>query len=128
MTGPLCRYCGKPIPKVTHCVWFGATTERRDRYSTHLAAPEPATKAEAQRLVNQRIVSVRRNSYGAGNGLINQVTTWDGESYRDQHFCNQAHAADFGRAAAAMMLDDGRPQIAMPAYWQAMEARDGAQA
>ena len=116
---PLCRYCGKPIQKSTKVVYFGEQTERRNSWSTHLTAPYPATRAEAQKLVNEQIVAVRKG-YGESEGLISHVHTWDGESYRDAHFCNADHARRF--AYAVVNMKDN--QLAMPDYWAAMNARE----
>lgn len=103
-----CRYCGKPIPKRTRTVHFGATefqlANSATSYSSYNTA-RPTSKAEAQRLVNQQVVSVRwarGEDYGArqaGFDHITQVTTWDGESYENPFFCNGTHAHAFAAAA-----------------------------
>lgn len=57
---------------------------------------KPMTRAEAQRLVNQEIVSIRRSRHG----FIDHITTWDGETYRDRYFCTNRCAMALGYAAA----------------------------
>ena len=104
MSGPLCRYCGKPIAKKTKTVWFG-----RDSGTPSLAGyisnrPEfPASRDEAQRLIgNLTVVSVRWSrgddyyAKKAGHDFIWQVTTWDGLSYASPYFCSGEHARSFG--------------------------------
>lgn len=114
---PLCRYCGKPIAKKTRTVIFNDGLHRAWADSGHWTYREerPRSKDEAQRLLNQQIVSVRWSrgedyaAKQAGFDFISQATTWDGESYVDSYFCNGAHAKDFAYAAA-------RGGYAMPDY------------
>lgn len=80
--GPLCHYCGGPIRKKTETVYFKE-------------AERPKNKQEAQRLMNQQIVSV---SYWKEH--VHKVTTWDGESYVDPYFCNGSHANYFAYVMA----------------------------
>lgn len=87
---PLCRYCGKGIAKKTtrHC--FGqATHNAPTRYWVN-HTETPANKAEAQRYLNEAIVSVR----GGYGGL--HCGTWDGESWEDEFFCTGECAKGFG--------------------------------
>lgn len=88
---PLCRACGKPIKKATENVWLYT---KEPNYHHHgkvvVSDPLPANKTEAQKLVNQKIVSVRR---GLDNKVIDFVSTWDGESYVDEFFCNRTVCA-----------------------------------
>lgn len=115
---PLCRYCGKPIGKHTHSVWFGQSRPSLSDFSTN-RAQEPKSKEEAQRLLNETIVSVSwAHSWVSGEKVrthVHHVTTWDGESYKDEFFCNDKHARFFGYAAA-------RAGQVMPAYREAKEA------
>jgi ATP-dependent phosphoenolpyruvate carboxykinase len=84
-TPPLCRYCGKPIPKKTDIVWFNGIKHR------------PASRADVQRLVNGQVVSV---SWHHDRSFIYRAGIWDGESYADKFFDTQTCAARFGRWAA----------------------------
>lgn len=87
---PLCRNCGKRIKKLTNLVMFAAESDRVEGWWLYRAA-FPKTKAEAQREVEQQIVSVSYASpYFAekrGHSYIDKATTWDGKSYQDEWFC-----------------------------------------
>jgi hypothetical protein len=116
---PLCKVCGKPVPKVTRSVSFGCRTERR--YSTgHLQLTEkPANLAEAQRFINGRIISHKWSWRDEDPRWIESVNVWDGESYVwGGHFHAQGCAAEFGEAMAAL-----HPRMAMPAYHAAIKDR-----
>lgn len=115
MSRPLCRYCGRPIAKKTTEVAFGVDkpghiyqTSRPDRVTT---------RAEASRLVNGTILSVRQG-YGSRAGEIVTASVWDGESYVDAHFDTGACAAAFGRAMARQF-----PTWSMPEYHAALAAQ-----
>ena len=105
---PLCRACGKPIKKETSKIFVYATPPRTEvpetsfkwengkhvEYETGKMIPlhvprhvigTPHNKAEAQRLVNEKIVSVE---YNRSDNVIDRVTVWDGESYVDKFFCS----------------------------------------
>lgn len=124
---PLCRYCGKKIAKRTRTVIFGQTRYRPDDDHTIFREEKPASKAEAQRVLNQEVVSVRwyrtvplrddwsRDPRDPGHDFIEQATTWDGESYADSFFCNGEHAKRF----AYVMAKAGH---ATQAYQEAVEA------
>lgn len=88
MSGPLCRCCGKSIPKRTDTHYF-----RHD-------ADPPMTRAEAQRRVNQQIISVNYSRYD-GMRYVHRVGVWDGATFAPVYgyFCTLACAADFGRLA-----------------------------
>lgn len=121
MSGPLCRTCGKAIPKRVETLWFGMGDVQRERYPANNFADMPADKASAQRFTTGRIVAVR---YSVRDGVryVCQASAWDGASYRSAYFCSDNHARDFGLACAAMVADDGTsPRYAMPAYWQALK-------
>jgi hypothetical protein len=101
-TQPLCRYCGKKIPKYTTTTYFGSI----GRPSIGGRLPHfPHDKAEAQKLVNEKIVSVRYSRYTPSqyvslpsepeHDYINWVGTWDGETYWDEFFCRQPCAVNF---------------------------------
>lgn len=92
---PLCRCCGKKLKRTTVLHEFGIPDgSRRDAWAPRPHAQDAATRAEAQRYLNQEIVS-SKTSY-TGN-LI--VATWDGESYRSEQefFCTLRCAARYGR-------------------------------
>lgn len=111
-TQPFCRCCGNPIPKVTERIETGRahdpkhTTGRLMLYS----------KAECQRQTNLTVVSVRfwrpnifehmsddeRAEAKKARPYVMHFDVWDGESYRDQHFCKGGCADTFGRMAARM--------------------------
>lgn len=111
---PLCRYCGCKIKKRTRQHWFGSRMEGSAYSTSHVE--EPTSKAEVERLTNQQVVHLRYV-----NGKVWGATTWDGESYRDEFFCKDEHARDFGYAA--VRHESG---LAMPAYHEAIKARGGA--
>jgi NAD(P)H-flavin reductase len=97
-TQPLCRYCGKLIGKHTESHYFGG---RMVGSISHY----PRNWAEAQKLVNAKIVAARYSRYDPDgyastvgtpkHDYVSYVTTWDGESYRDQYFCGQPCAVRF---------------------------------
>ena len=111
---PLCRYCGGKIAKYT----------RSKSWWPH--ADAPLSREEAERMVNQELVSIRydttpsyveasphprKNADGSlteplpGNTrYVRSISTWDGESYVDEFFCNGDHAKAFGYVCAR----DGR--------------------
>lgn len=115
-TQPFCRCCGKPIKKTVITHYFAQPPHLAGGSSSWARyRAEPATtKAEAQRLVNGRIVSTRK-SYGG------QVTVgvWDGESYVDGDFCTDPCATAFGRMAAKLY-----PHLETQAAFDARAARD----
>ena len=104
MDGPLCKQCGRAVPKLTrHFGFIPATANRRvngDRGERCMYLHEdqrPRTKEEAQRYVNEPIISVSKY----GQERISSVTTWDGESYVwGGHFHSQTCAAEFGLGMA----------------------------
>lgn len=131
-TQPLCRFCGKRIPKHTTRVYFGRRFGADSDWSRSIPDHKPADRAAAQRLVNEQIVSTKwdwpkkiaaADYFDSGEdhepNFISEVTVWDGESYQDEFFCNGDHAQRFGYAAARW--EDGR--LAMPAYREAIAVR-----
>lgn len=107
---PLCRYCGKPIAKSTTHEYLVAPENSRFSAASTLGRRVdklPQTKAEAQLLFNQQIVSVSRcritvnfDTDEKADVGIDEVRLWDGKSYVDQFFCNGDHARRFGYAFA----------------------------
>jgi hypothetical protein len=121
-TQPYCRCCGKPIPKATDSVYFGRSQDLHDRSPTRGYLPDkPTTKEEAQRLVNAKIISVKRWAY-QGEDYVHTVGTWDGESYRDATFCTARCAEAFGRMAARLY-----PDLETSDAYQARQARENNQ-
>jgi hypothetical protein len=76
-----------------------------------VADPLPQTKAEAQKLTNLKVISVRRCSEG-----IDMVGVWDGESYVDEFFCNGKHALNY----AYGMVQSQHNTLSFPAYREAV--------
>lgn len=102
---PLCRCCGTKLKRSTEIHLFGipAGTAPSTWGSYGTPHPEtPSTRAEAQRYVNQRIVSSKKDYRGKL-----AVTTWDGETYRavQEFFCTLRCAADYGRFAVTYAPD-----------------------
>ncbi len=101
-----CIVCGKPIAKATTTVYFkdaesfrrepGSREESYGGQQVELFVTErPRTKSEAQRYLNQPIVSIRRSGefvYSAG--------IWDGESFTNQYFHSNECAILQGIASA----------------------------
>jgi hypothetical protein len=106
-TQPLCRYCGGKIAKVTESVYFTPVRPNISGliYEQAIKAA-PHSRQEAQRHVNQQIVSVRwaRKDVSpdarAIGEFIERVSTWDGESYEDEFFCSAPHARRFAYVMA----------------------------
>lgn len=102
-TQPFCRCCGKPLKKSTDLHQFGVAADRHRSPWEPIAHPEPAsTRAEAQRYINQQIVSSKKDYQGQ---LI--VAVWDGVSYRseEEFFCTLRCAARYGRFAVIHVPD-----------------------
>jgi hypothetical protein len=100
-TQPLCRWCGKPIPKWTRNLYFGQSP-RSDAFSRSFAE-KPANREDAQRLVNEKIVSVRYWDTPDEPRHVHMASSWDGESYTDQFF----HSADCARAMGYAAAHNG---------------------
>lgn len=123
-TQPLCRACGKPIAKHTSAIYFGwSTLSSGSMIETGQARREkPRTRAEAQRVSNKEITSVRwhretRNGERVpSEDYIDRINVWDGETYEDQFFCSTQCAVRLARACAR----DGK--VLQP-YNDAMAAR-----
>lgn len=94
MIQPYYRYCGKKIRKKTHTVYFVEAQEEADRnrnfeYASWVVG-QPATKNEAQRPLNQQIVSVTRADTAPGDV--------------DEFLCNGTHAQRFIMASCVPRL------------------------
>lgn len=115
---PFCRCCGKKLKRLTETHVFGIAEGEPPSSWGHFGTPhpeEPATRAEAQRFLNQRIVSSKKDYRGR---LM--VATWDGESYfgAQEHFCTLRCAADYGRFAVTYA-----PDLMTQAYAVALASR-----
>lgn len=136
---PLCRYCGKPIRKRTEWIEVFKTAPRThtpemvygspgtpDQFKQvptgkmtpihvpkHVVAnPLPQTMEQAQKLVNLKVLTVRRSDEG-----IDKLSVWDGETYVDQFFCTGEHAQKY---AYAMVRSEYNNAV-MPAYTAALK-------
>jgi hypothetical protein len=105
MSGPRCIVCGRPIAKLTKTIWFkapwgdhpeGSRDDRNSFLVTIYMTNRPRDRNEAKRFTNHAIISSKRDR----DGSIAQIGTWDGESYRDPHFCTLYCAQRQGYAAA----------------------------
>lgn len=120
-TQPYCRVCGKAIAKYTRHVWVKPEASRSHGGTfgeTMYFTPEdyPLSKADCQRLTNLQVISVNYQTlykekpdgswlYEDGERVVDRKViyyfgTWDGESYRDEFFCNGDHAKQFAYMAA----------------------------
>ncbi len=112
MEAPLCRCCGKPIPKKTIVHYFGKRASKN--YGWWVDHTQfPGDKAEVQRLTNQRVIRMGKTR----DGQIFKATVWDGESYVSRYFCKDQCARAFGYFA----LD--HPGYETAAYAAAVAAR-----
>jgi len=93
---PFCRWCGIAIRKRTETTYFGRRSTEITRYST-TRIEKPASLADAQCLVNRKIVS---NTRSMDRTYVDKVTTWDGETYEDELFCSLKCEAALGRFVA----------------------------
>jgi hypothetical protein len=127
---PLCRYCGKKIPKYTQTYYCYDEEPRREVVNHRTGGVMKVfvpnhivgrffSKADVQVATNLIITSVKYSTHEKPKPVYS-FSAWDGETYVDQYFCNGEHARNFGYACAAL-TQDGGPKIAMPAYWDAVE-------
>jgi len=101
---PHCLWCHKPIAKAT--TWHNPVTPAL--WGKTFDDPAvPRTLADCQKLTNEKVVSIKYhyetdNKYydRTGRRVVHSYSTWDGESYKDQFFCNGDHAQRFAYAAA----------------------------
>lgn len=112
-----CIVRGKGLPKVLHYIMFREPQPAcdlpkvfggmkihekaegdRDVYmdiTTIYTSKRPRSKEEAQLLTNQPVIRAP-----VKNGVVTQITTWDGESYQDKYFCSDKCCRMQGYASA----------------------------
>jgi hypothetical protein len=99
---PLCHHCGKPIAKLTRSTVLKSEYNLATKYQDVVEGPL-YSKADCQHKSNQQVVSV---SYSTPKGVpgvrrkIHSFTTWDGESWADEFFCNGTCAIRFAYVMA----------------------------
>jgi hypothetical protein len=134
MTQPFCRFCGKAIGKRTMTVYFvdAILPHMKDDTWARYVVGAPYTKYEAQRMVNETVVALRKGRITKKpdgfselrRDLIDRVSTWDGESYTSNLFCSDRHASAFAYA-----ILNSQPSIGTDDYHAAVERaakREGA--
>jgi hypothetical protein len=104
---PLCRYCGKPLPK--------RTTSR------YLSKDQPAwNREDCQHMTNEKVITVRYGLPGYTN-RVRMFTTWDERSYESVYgqgfFCTLRCASNF--AGVFARLGHGTS-----AYYEALEKQE----
>jgi hypothetical protein len=120
---PLCKVCGKPVPKITQRISFGCRHADTHSFAKHVVE-RPADLAEAIRLAGDgEVIRVTKGHfYGQGadapEGAITELTLWHGEYAWGGHFHAQTCAAEFGLGMANQF-----PDHAMPAYREAVAAQ-----
>jgi hypothetical protein len=99
MIRPLCRNCGATIHRSFTCVSFGDPPPySRYRGENPYGKDFPDSIAEVERLTGRIAVDVRWRQ--DVERWIDWAKLWDGESYRDRHFCGQGCAMMYGYHAA----------------------------
>lgn len=108
MKQPYCRWCGKPIAKLTHSVWVREESVGEPRHG-HIYTGKGKrlrSKQECQAFTNQIVISVKYTEEREGydgpviGRYVYSFNVWDGETYTDRYFCNGEHAKAMGYAAA----------------------------
>jgi hypothetical protein len=105
MARPLCRYCGKPLPKATERFWCYLTEPTHIGSRKDYVVGTFRNKEALQRVTNREITSVTyhlNNEHHRERGLagtISSFSTWDGESYLSVYgagfFCANTCAIHF---------------------------------
>lgn len=100
-----CKQCGAPLkPSTDH-----------HRFGYGIAPNHPRSLEDCQQLTNQRVIAC--HGYGMGRdkwaGLVEWFESWDGESYQDPDFCNDACASKYGRRAVVELppLESGTEPV-----------------
>lgn len=106
---PLCRVCGRPVPK--HMTWKSWGFRDEDA---------PRSKTEAAARSNHPLVKATLSDSSVIGPYVQFATYWDGTYQWDGHFHAQRCAADFGVWAAGT---DQLKDWAMQPYHDAMKAR-----
>jgi hypothetical protein len=118
MTRPLCRNCGATIHRRFTSVSFGDPPANVRRYGENPYGKDfPDNIAEVERLTGKIAVDVRWRQ--DVERWIDWAKLWDGESYRDRHFCGRLcarrygyHAVDAGIAPTASHAEAAEKQRA----------------
>ena len=94
-TTPFCRWCAKPLKKITEDHYFGYKDDRSGLRSVY-HKEKPKSREEAARFANGKMVAIRYDK----DGTVYRATFWDGESYyaRFEHFDKIECAAALGRS------------------------------
>ena len=99
MIRPLCRNCGATIHRRFTYVSFGDPPPHVRRYGENPYGKDfPDSIAEVERLTGRIAVDVRWRQ--DVERWIDWAKLWDGESYRDRHFCGRHCARSYGYHAA----------------------------
>lgn len=122
-TPPLCRFCGHPIAKTTVIVYLppsglNESYANSNRWSRWLDA-RAKSKAECQRLTNGHVLSIKYSNRTIPP-MVSSFNEWDGESYKEAHFCTDRCAAAFARSALI-----GEPELCTQAYRDALRKQGG---
>lgn len=100
-THPLCRCCGKPIPRFTRTIYVVGPNSVQTK---DVVVGPLYSKEDCQRHTNHRVVSVRyddaRHDDPDQRRKVWRFTTWDGVSYEDEFFCKGTCATRFAYVMA----------------------------
>lgn len=114
ITQPLCRCCGKPIPKHTETVFVRDPGCPEHQMVPGAVAGPLHSKDECRERTSQIVINVRFFAdHVKYRRRVSYFTTWDGVSYADQFFCSGPCRDLFAYACAS----DGR---CLPPYNAAM--------
>lgn len=110
---PLCR-AGKPIGLWTATIHFGSSKNSGADHWWRESVERPPTREDAQRLVNEKIVSIRwsrgrkilasemtHSDQPVEARYVSRAALWDGETYADKFFCKGTCASAFAYMAAS---------------------------
>jgi hypothetical protein len=117
---PLCRFCGKPIPKRTERVYFGCAPNEVERGRGRGEQPANKTRRSATSTARSSRSSIPTPLIDAGDTSIRTVDVpryvrsagvWDRETYIDEFFCKGEHAKDLALPAPERhVVDAGLPR------------------
>jgi hypothetical protein len=95
---PLCRYCGKSIPKHTRLVNIKSEYQPHGTAFSDVVEGPLYSKNDCERATNKQVVSVSYRTskkHREEEREIAHFSTWDGESYADSYFCGGRCIARF---------------------------------